>query len=234
MSRERLSYANVMATLALFVALGGASYAAVKLPKDSVRSKQIKEDAVKASEMAPNSVDGFNVVDGSIAGNDILPNTIGGDQIAGGAIWNGLIADGAVTAAKLDLSADFTSAGLADAFGTCGGVGDAWGSFSPDVNNSVSYYRDPTGIVHVRGLAIRCGAATNTIFTLPPGYRPEKQEILPSFNSNFVAGAISVNPNGAVAPFPAAGIGAGAWVTLDGLTFRCAPPGDDDCPPNTF
>ena len=34
--RERLSYANVVATLALFIALGGASYAAVTLPHDSV------------------------------------------------------------------------------------------------------------------------------------------------------------------------------------------------------
>ena len=36
--REKLSYANVVATLALFVALGGASYAAVTLPAGSVES----------------------------------------------------------------------------------------------------------------------------------------------------------------------------------------------------
>ena len=34
--RNRLTYANVMATVALFIALGGVSYAAVKLPKNSV------------------------------------------------------------------------------------------------------------------------------------------------------------------------------------------------------
>ncbi len=32
----RLSYANVVATLALFLALGGVSYATVKLPRNSV------------------------------------------------------------------------------------------------------------------------------------------------------------------------------------------------------
>jgi hypothetical protein len=52
MIRDRLSYANVMATLALFVALGGVGYAAVKLPRDSVGAKQIKEDAVRFSELA--------------------------------------------------------------------------------------------------------------------------------------------------------------------------------------
>ncbi len=34
--RSRLTYANVVASMALFVALGGVGYAAVKLPKNSV------------------------------------------------------------------------------------------------------------------------------------------------------------------------------------------------------
>jgi hypothetical protein len=37
----RLSYANVVATLALFIALGGATYAAVELPANSVGVRQI-------------------------------------------------------------------------------------------------------------------------------------------------------------------------------------------------
>ena len=37
------SYANVTATLALVIALGGTSYAAIKLPKNSVRSIQVKD-----------------------------------------------------------------------------------------------------------------------------------------------------------------------------------------------
>jgi hypothetical protein len=39
--RDRLTYANVVATIALFVALGGASYAAVALPANSVGSGQL-------------------------------------------------------------------------------------------------------------------------------------------------------------------------------------------------
>jgi hypothetical protein len=41
-----LSYANVVATLALFVALGGASYAVVELPAGSVGSAQLRDGAV--------------------------------------------------------------------------------------------------------------------------------------------------------------------------------------------
>ena len=44
--RFRLTYANVMATIAMFIALGGVGYAAMKLPKNSVGTKQLKNGAV--------------------------------------------------------------------------------------------------------------------------------------------------------------------------------------------
>jgi hypothetical protein len=50
--RGKLTYANVIATLALFVALGGAGYAAVKLPKNSVGAKQLKAGAVTPTKLA--------------------------------------------------------------------------------------------------------------------------------------------------------------------------------------
>jgi hypothetical protein len=49
--RSRLSYANVTATLALFIALGGTGYAAITLPRDSVGAKQIRSKAVRSSEI---------------------------------------------------------------------------------------------------------------------------------------------------------------------------------------
>jgi hypothetical protein len=53
---SRLSYANVMATLAFFLALGGGAYAALKLPKNSVGSAQIKANAVNSSKVAKRSL----------------------------------------------------------------------------------------------------------------------------------------------------------------------------------
>jgi hypothetical protein len=44
--RRHLSYANVVATAALFLALGGVSYAAVALPANSVGTKQLRRGAV--------------------------------------------------------------------------------------------------------------------------------------------------------------------------------------------
>ncbi len=50
--RPRLTYANVMATIAVFIALGGASYAAIKLPKNSVSAKQLKRGAVTPAKLS--------------------------------------------------------------------------------------------------------------------------------------------------------------------------------------
>lgn len=54
--RDRLTYANVMATVAVFVALGGTSYAAIKLPRNSVGGTQIKTAAVTSSEVKDRSL----------------------------------------------------------------------------------------------------------------------------------------------------------------------------------
>jgi hypothetical protein len=54
--RTRLTYANVLATLAFFLVLGGGAYAAFHLPKNSVKSKNIVNGQVKAPDLAKNAV----------------------------------------------------------------------------------------------------------------------------------------------------------------------------------
>jgi hypothetical protein len=54
--RSGLTYANVMATIAVFLALGGGAYAALSLPKNSVGSKQIKRNAVNSSKVKNRSL----------------------------------------------------------------------------------------------------------------------------------------------------------------------------------
>jgi hypothetical protein len=44
--RPRLSYANVAATAALVLAIGGSSYAAITLPKNSVGKSQLQKSSV--------------------------------------------------------------------------------------------------------------------------------------------------------------------------------------------
>jgi hypothetical protein len=50
--RARLSYANVMATIAVFIALGGSAYAATQLKKNSVGTKQLKKEAVTPAKLS--------------------------------------------------------------------------------------------------------------------------------------------------------------------------------------
>jgi hypothetical protein len=50
--RRHLTYANVAASLALFLALGGAAYAATQLPANSVGTGQLKREAVTAGKIA--------------------------------------------------------------------------------------------------------------------------------------------------------------------------------------
>src|SRR5437764_1331001 len=46
----RLTYANVVSTLALFAALGGGAYAAINLPKNSVTTVQVKNGSLLAKD----------------------------------------------------------------------------------------------------------------------------------------------------------------------------------------
>jgi hypothetical protein len=50
--RRHLSYANVVASLALFLALGGAAFAATQLPRNSVGTGQLKPEAVTSGKIA--------------------------------------------------------------------------------------------------------------------------------------------------------------------------------------
>jgi hypothetical protein len=54
--RPRLTYANVMSTLAVFLALGGVSYAAANLPEKSVGTRELKDQAVTPAKVAHSTV----------------------------------------------------------------------------------------------------------------------------------------------------------------------------------
>ena len=70
-STRRFSYANVTASLALFVALGGTAVAAATLPRDSVGSAQISADAVRSPEISSGAVRSSDISDGGIKLADV-------------------------------------------------------------------------------------------------------------------------------------------------------------------
>lgn len=212
--RERLSYANVMATLAVFgVLAGGGAYAASKIgpsdiAKNAVRGKHIKKNAViskhikngqvKAAELA--DPEAFHVV--GAPGEPAF-----GDGGESDCLWqNPLPATGL----------------LANA-------------------NPVSFFKDADGLVHLAGVPFaedgpggdgacdNSNISDNAIFRLPAGYRPERLEVFPSGND--IVGLNMIVPEGGLTvdgvPIPegtvmAISIDGGNATTLDGFTFRAA------------
>jgi hypothetical protein len=104
-----------------------------------------------------------------------------------------------------------------------------WGNFTSNYN-TVGFYRDPYGRVHLKGrVGTACfGAATTVddIFGLPPGYRPAK-EIEFATTSRDAFANLLVKPDGTVAADPPYDR---HYINLDNLSFRCAPSGQDGCP----
>jgi len=88
--RNRLSYSNVIATAALFIALGGVAVAA-GLPRNSVGTKQLKKRAVTAAKLAPHSV-----IAGKLGPNSVTPGNIGN-----GAVTTAKLAQGSVIASTI-------------------------------------------------------------------------------------------------------------------------------------
>jgi hypothetical protein len=80
--RPHISYANVIATLALVIALGGTSYAAFNLPDNSVKSRNIVDGQVKSQDLAKHAVTRKKVAPATITNADIVPNAITGAAVA--------------------------------------------------------------------------------------------------------------------------------------------------------
>jgi hypothetical protein len=122
--RGRLTFANTTSLLALFVALGGTSYAA-SVAANSVGARQIRSGAVGTSEIrysgvrmqdiAPGAVGKSEIGTGAVAQNEIRNNAVGpgelrtdsvrADEIQASAVGTSELQDGGVDLADLSPAA---------------------------------------------------------------------------------------------------------------------------------
>jgi hypothetical protein len=98
--RPRLTYANVIASLALFIALGGAAMAA-GLPKNSVGPNQIKKGAVTAKAIRKQAVTAGKIAPKAVVAGKLGPNAVLPGNLGAGIIDSSKISAAAVTAEKI-------------------------------------------------------------------------------------------------------------------------------------
>lgn len=96
----KLSYSNVIASLALFVALSGVAVAA-GLPKNSVGPNQIKRGAVNAAKLKKNAVNSAKIAPKAVTAGKLAPSSVLPGNIVNGAITSAKIANGGVIAASI-------------------------------------------------------------------------------------------------------------------------------------
>ena len=112
--RGRLSFANVTAMVALFVALGGTSYAALQvgskqIANNSVRSKDLRNNGVRGRDIHKSTVRGTDVRDGDLKGKDVRDDTLTGADVKESALGTVPSALDAQTVAGKPASAFLTS-----------------------------------------------------------------------------------------------------------------------------
>jgi hypothetical protein len=81
--RGRLTFANVTAALALFIALGGTSYAAAV---NSIGSAEIRTGAVGKSEIRTGGVGKSEIRTGAVSASELRRNGVGPSEVRAGAV----------------------------------------------------------------------------------------------------------------------------------------------------
>ncbi|HET8756703.1 MAG TPA: hypothetical protein VFM58_11860, partial [Solirubrobacteraceae bacterium] len=104
-ARRGLSFANVMSMTAVFVALGGTSYAAVSLSHDSVGSWQIRKAGVGKSEIRRGAVAASEIRRNGVNRSEIKRDAVGPSEVRANAIKTDEVADGGLEAVDLSAAA---------------------------------------------------------------------------------------------------------------------------------
>jgi hypothetical protein len=203
---RRPSASLVIAILALVMATVGTGYAAFKLPKNSVGSKQLKKNSVTKAKIKKNAVNGAKVKDHSLTGADINLAKLGTVPAA----------ETANTVPPRE-GTHLVGASGEPAF-------EEAGNFPAELGVStvqIGFFKDHDDVVHLEGIAKLTGPF---IFTLPPGFRPPSGTIqfFEQGNDEESGSVIIAGSNVVIGPNDISGkvIGSNEFEPLSGISFR--------------
>ena len=98
--RSQLSFSNVIAVIALFVALGGTSYA---VATGSIDSREIKNNTIRSKDIRTGQVASGDLKNDDVRSQDLEDDNVGTDDLKDGDIGN------ADTSAELALAKGFAT-----------------------------------------------------------------------------------------------------------------------------
>jgi hypothetical protein len=206
----------VVSLLALFVALGGSAYAAVKLSPNSVGSRQVKPDSLTGADIREGKLG--TVPSAAAAGDAGSLDGLDSSAFArSGLTWTSV--------PKAHQSGDppgrficFTSDGV-----ECNRFFQNFDEVGAHAN--AAYARDGFGVVRLQGsvryVAPDTDPSTEPFLQLPAGYRPPDRRVFAVLRNGTELARMDVDADGFLWIVPE--YEPGDWFSLDGVEFPAAP-----------
>lgn len=208
--RPKLTYANVVATLALCIAVGGASaFAASQLGKNSVGTKQLKKNSVTTAKIKKQAVTAAKVKNGTLTGAQVNASTLG-------TVPNASQADNASKFGGVVPIPPATPISLLNGWQPYGNGYD-----------QPAYWQDADGVVHLKGSVAQPVPGSDVIFVLPSGLRPARSTNWPTTLDSAHFGTIEIEADGSVRSrtFEASqATESRLFTSMEGVSFRPSDP----------
>jgi hypothetical protein len=195
--KPRLSYANVTSTLALFVALTGASaFAATKLPDKSVGEFQLRPGAVTAQKIRKGAVTAPKIKEGAVKQGKIANGSITAAKLALGSVANSSLQEGSVTNAKLAPEAVTGDKALESTFSQVPSAARADFATSAESANPPAFARVTKEATldssQSKGIAgVKAGSLAGIYCVSAQGFNPTGAQITPYFEGGGAIGAFA-------------------------------------------